>query len=104
MRRARGWLFRPEFESRIGYRKIESDGTPGYIYTFATRFVDGRGETIEERFEPVFVGLDNDSSGESEHDLALFADRRREVRGDVDVGSAHLDHVAEHVGEVEIRR
>jgi hypothetical protein len=72
LRRMRGKLFAPGFQSRISYRKVPQDEEGGFLFTYAMRFVDGRGETIEERFETIFVGLDGRVSRDPEADLRRF--------------------------------
>ncbi len=47
-----------------------ADATPGYLFTYVMRFIDGRGEMLEDRFEPVFVALDGAVSDDSTADLA----------------------------------
>jgi len=76
LRYMRGRAFDPGFPSRIAYRRTAIGSTPGYIFTYAVRFVDGRGETIEERFEAVFVALDGSISQHAEEDVRMFTERR----------------------------
>lgn len=76
LRHMRGLAFRSGFPSRVAYRRIPQDGLAGFIFTYAVRFVDGRGETVEERFEAVFVGLDGRISQESDADMRLFTEKR----------------------------
>lgn len=75
LRRARGWVFRSGFASRVSYVRAASGSVPGFVFTFAARFLDGRGEAIEERFEAVFVDLKGTASTNSAHDLKRFLDR-----------------------------
>jgi hypothetical protein len=72
LRRMRGKVFAPGFTSRVSYRKVPADQSAGMLFTYAARFVDGRGETIEERFEVVFVGLDAQVSRDPDADLRRF--------------------------------
>jgi hypothetical protein len=51
---------------------VSADQPAGIFFTYAARFVDGRGETIEERFEVVFVALDGTVSHDPEADLRRF--------------------------------
>ncbi len=76
LRYMRGCAFRSDFPSRIAYRRTDVDGASGFIFTYAVRFVDGRGETIEERFEAVFVALDGTVSQHPEEDMRKFTERR----------------------------
>jgi hypothetical protein len=76
LRYMRGRAFRADFPSRIAYRRTAAGSTPGYLFTYAARFVDGRGETLEERFEAVFVALDGTVSQDAEADLGLFTERQ----------------------------
>lgn len=73
LRRMRGKVYAADFSSRVSYRRVEVSETPGYLFTFALRFVDGRGEAIEERFEPVFVTLEGAASTDAEADRRRFA-------------------------------
>lgn len=73
LRRMRGHVYAPGFASRVSYRKIAPTATGGFLFTYALRFLDGRGETIEERFEVIFVSLAGQASTDSEADLRLFA-------------------------------
>lgn len=79
LRQMRGQIYAAGFTSRLSYRKVPVGQPDGYCFTYALRFVDGRGETIEERFEAVFVGLDGLVSGDSEADLRYFAAPPRPV-------------------------
>lgn len=79
LRRMRGQVFAPAFHSRVSYRKLPRDVEGGFLFTYALRFVDGRGEAIEERFETVFVGLDGQVPHDPEADLRRFT-HRPEVR------------------------
>jgi hypothetical protein len=72
----RGEAFKPDFYSRIAYRRTPPGSSPGFIFTYALRFVDGRGETIEERFEAIFVGLDSSASQNPDADMRLFTEKR----------------------------
>lgn len=74
LRRARGWLYQPGFKSRVSYRRVPRSASPGLLFTYALRFLDGRGEAIEERFEAVAIGLDGTPSLDSEADLLRFRD------------------------------
>lgn len=76
LRHMRGLAFRPSFASRMAYRRTPQGSNPGFLFTCAMRFVDGRGETIEERFETIFVGLDGRVSKDSEADIRLFVEKR----------------------------
>lgn len=76
LRHMRGLAFQPGFPSRIAYRRTAQGSTPGFLFTYAARFVDGRGETIEERFEVIFLGLDGQAGQDSDADLRLFAEKR----------------------------
>lgn len=75
LRYMRGCAFRSDFPSRIAYRRVAANSTPGFIFPYAVRFVDGRGETIEERFEAVFVALDGIVSQHTEDDMHTFTER-----------------------------
>ncbi len=79
LRRMRGQVFAPAFHSRLSYRTLPRGAEGGFLFTYALRFVDSRGEAIEERFETVFVGLDGQVSHDPEADLKRFA-HRPEVR------------------------
>jgi superfamily II DNA or RNA helicase len=72
LRRMRGKLYSPGFNSRISYRKTTTGSASGYLFTFAMRYVDGRGETIDEHFEVVAVGEDGSVTGDSIQDLYRF--------------------------------
>jgi len=74
LRRARGWIFQSGFASRVAYRRVAASVRPGYLFTYASRFLDGRGEAVEERFEAVFIGLDGTPSTDPDADLRLFRD------------------------------
>ena len=76
LRYMRGRAFRADFPSRIAYRRTAAGSTPGYLFTYAARFVDGRGETLEERFEAIFVALDGTVGQDAEADLRLFTERQ----------------------------
>jgi hypothetical protein len=56
----------------MSYRKVPAGQAGGFLFTYALRFVDGRGETVEERFEVVFVGIDGQISQDSQADLQRF--------------------------------
>jgi ERCC4-related helicase len=75
LRYMRGCAFKADFASRIAYRRTVPDSTPGFIFTYAVRFVDGRGETIEERFEAIFVALNGTASQQPDEDMRLFTER-----------------------------
>lgn len=82
LRRMRGRIYgrgeaalRP-YPSRIAYRRTPAGSPPGFVFTYALRFVDGRGETVEERFEAVFVGLDGQVSHDGAADLRWIAECR----------------------------
>ncbi|MEI8167594.1 MAG: hypothetical protein WCG26_14525 [Chloroflexales bacterium] len=77
LRQMRGQIYAASFTSRLSYRKVPTGAPDGFFFTYALRFVDGRGEAIEERFEVVFIGLDGTPSRESEPDLRGFADPAR---------------------------
>lgn len=72
LRRARGWVHRGGFSSRVTYRRVAASSPDGILFTFAMRFLDGRGEAIEERFESVLARLDGSTSTSSAEDLQLF--------------------------------
>jgi superfamily II DNA or RNA helicase len=72
LRRMRGKVYAADFASRVSYRRVVASETPGFVFTFAQRFLDGRGEAIEERFEPVFVALTGPVSTDSESDRRKF--------------------------------
>jgi ERCC4-related helicase len=76
LRRMRGKIHAPNFPSRIAYRRMPAGSPPGFVFTYALRFVDGRGETVEERFEAVFVGLDGQVSHDGLADLRWIAECR----------------------------
>lgn len=76
LRRMRGKIYSPNFPSRIAYRRAPHGSPPGFVFTYALRFVDGRGETVEERFEAVFVGLDGQVSRDGVADLRWIAECR----------------------------
>lgn len=76
LRHMRGLAFRLNFPSRVAYRRIPKNEQAGFLFTYAVRFVDGRGETIEERFEAIFIGLDRQVSQESDADMRLFTEKR----------------------------
>lgn len=73
LRRQRGKVYAAGFESRVSFRRAAANEQAGFIFAFAMRFVDGRGEAIEESFEPVFVALEGAVSTDPD------ADRRRFV-------------------------
>lgn len=73
LRHMRGQMYSASFTSRLSYRKEPAGAAEGFFFTYAMRFVDGRGETIEERFEPVFVPLDGSLSRDPEADVRRFA-------------------------------
>lgn len=70
--RMRGKVHAPGFQSRMSYRKTPATEPGGFLFTYALRFLDGRGETAEERFEVVFVGLDGQVSPDGQADLERF--------------------------------
>lgn len=72
LRRMRGKVYAADFASRVSYRRVAASETPGFIFTFAQRFLDGRGEAIEERFEPVFVALNGAASTDGDSDRRKF--------------------------------
>lgn len=76
LRHMRGEAFKPDFPSRVAYRRTPSGSSPGFLFTYAVRFVDGRGETIEERFEAIFVGLNGSVSQLPDADMRLFTEKR----------------------------
>lgn len=76
LRLMRGRVHRPGFPSRVAFRRTPAGTPPGFVFTYAMRFLDGRGETVEERFEAVFVGLDGQVSHDSTADLRRVAERR----------------------------
>lgn len=76
LRHMRGLAYRPGFPSRIVYRRVPQGSIAGFIFTYAQRFVDGRGETIEERFEAVFVGMNGQASREPDEDMRVFTEKR----------------------------
>ncbi len=90
LRRMRGRLYVPGFASRLSYRKVPADATPGYLFTYVMRFIDGRGEMLEERFEPVFVALNDAVSADPTADLA------RLVTSDASVTNPNLTAAEEH--------
>ena len=79
LRRARGWTLLPHFASRTSYRRVSSAVPPAIVFTFAARFLDGRGETIEEHFDAVSVDAASRPGLDATTDLALF--RIGEERG-----------------------
>ena len=76
LRRIRGKIHSPHFPSRMAYRRTPPGSAAGFVFTYALRFVDGRGETVEERFEAVFVGLDGQVSHDGLADLRWVAECR----------------------------
>jgi hypothetical protein len=60
----------------MAYRRTPPGSPPGFVFTYALRFVDGRGETVEERFEAVFVGLDRRVSRDGAADLRWITECR----------------------------
>jgi len=76
LRRIRGKIHSPHFPSRMAYRRTPPGSPAGFVFTYALRFVDGRGETVEERFEAVFVGLDGQVSHDGLADLRWIAECR----------------------------
>ena len=72
LRRARGWVYMNGFASRVSYRLTAAGTQPAVLFTYAIRFVDGRGETIEERFEVVEARPDGVVSHDGEADLRQF--------------------------------
>lgn len=79
LRRARAWALLSGFMSRTSYRRVATKVTPGIVFTFAVRLLDGRGETVEERFEAVSVSAGGTTSIHGNADLALL--RVPEERG-----------------------
>jgi SNF2 family DNA or RNA helicase len=73
LRRMRGKVYDSAFHSRLSYRKVPDTNKGGFLFTYALRFIDGRGETIEERFEVIFVSLAGQVSQGPETDLRRFA-------------------------------
>ena len=76
LRHMRGLAFRPGFPSRVAYRRVPQGNPAGFLFTYALRFVDDRGETIEERFEAVFVGLNGHASQMPDVDMRQFTEKR----------------------------
>ncbi|PZR94652.1 MAG: hypothetical protein DLM67_12200 [Candidatus Nephthysia bennettiae] len=72
LRRARGWALSPGFASRVSYRVTPTRTFAGILFTYAVRFLDGRGETVEERFEVVPVDAAGRTSGDADSALRLF--------------------------------
>lgn len=72
LRRMRGKVYTADFKSRISVRRVAADQIPGFLFTFAMRFLDGRGEAIEERFEPVFIALGGPACPDSLTDQRRF--------------------------------
>jgi uncharacterized protein YcbX len=87
LRRMRGKVYAAGFASRVSFRRVAASETPGFVFTFAQRFLDGRGEAIEERFEPVFVALNSSASTDAEHDRRRFA---AESHGNLPAEERHL--------------
>lgn len=76
LRHMRGLTFHPDFLSRVAYRRMPQSFPPGFLFTYVARFIDGRGETVEERFEVILVGLDGQASQQPEEDLWIFTEKR----------------------------
>jgi len=74
LRHMRGQIYAAGFKSRLSYRKAPAGSPEGFCFTYAMRFVDGRGETIEERFEAIFVSTDGAASTDPEADMRRFAE------------------------------
>lgn len=72
LRRARSWIYDSHFASRVSYRIVPADTPPAIVFTFAIRIVDGRGETVDERFETVTVRHDGTPGRSSDQDLRMF--------------------------------
>ncbi|MBI4613295.1 MAG: DEAD/DEAH box helicase family protein [Planctomycetes bacterium] len=72
LRRARGWVYRAGYASRISYRRVARDEPAGFVFTYALRFVDGRGQLVAEHFEAVAVTLGGKASTDAEADLSLL--------------------------------
>ena len=72
LRRARGWALLPGFPSRVSYRSAATGEDAGVLFSFATRLVDGRGETLAEHLEIVAVSPDGTASGDPDSDLSRF--------------------------------
>jgi ERCC4-related helicase len=77
LRRVRGKLYAPGFQSRLSYRKVPANSKAGYLFTYAMRYLDGRGETIDEHFEVIFARLDGTISHDSVADLRRFTEKER---------------------------
>jgi len=88
LRRARGWIYLPTFQSRVSYRRTKKGTPSGFLFTYGLRFLDGRGETVEERFEVVSVGLDGEVSRDPTGDLRRFIDEG--VGGNATPGEASI--------------
>lgn len=67
-----GKVYAPGFHSRMSYRKVPGQAGGGFLFTYALRFVDGCGETVEEHFEIVGVGIDGRASADPDADLRRF--------------------------------
>ncbi len=75
LRRTRGWVYHAGFASRVSYRRMNKATPPGLLFTFASRFVDARGEAVHEAFDAVYVGLDGKVSTGPDADMERFIDR-----------------------------
>lgn len=73
LRHMRGRLYSADFHSRVSFRCVAATENPGFVFTYAMRFLDGRGEAIEERFEPVFVALEGPASTDDNQDRGRFS-------------------------------
>ncbi len=110
LRRMRGKIHSPNFPSRMAYRRTPPGSPPGLVFTYALRFVDGRGETVEERFEAVFVSLDRQVSRDGAADLRWVAECRS--FGHLSEAEAHTllprfqatFETAKALAEAEVRR
>jgi hypothetical protein len=60
-------------DATFRHRFDVSSGEPGLVLSFAMRFVDGEGRTLDERLEAVEVLLDGRASGDASSDLAQLA-------------------------------
>ena len=72
LRRARSWVMLPGFASRVNYRRVGQGVDAAVLFTYGTRFLDGRGETVEERFDVVAVSATGAASMDAEADRTLF--------------------------------
>jgi hypothetical protein len=56
----------------VSYRRVDDDVPPTILFTYGIRFLDGRGDTVEERLEVIAVDADGVAGADAETARRLF--------------------------------